>query len=245
MNKINICLLGDYSDQVLAHTAILASMEIAKEKYKDQLFYQWVQTSDISQDIHSQFSYFDAVWIVPASPYQNTQGVLNVLHYIRTHNIPFLGTCGGYQHALIEYAKNVLFIHDADHAEINFDAVNPIITSLSCSLIEKAEKMTIIKGSLLNQVYADTEFEEQFHCSFGFNPIYLNQFQSQSFKFSAFSLLGEVRTFELIEHPFYIGTSFQPERTALKGILHPLVERFLLTAIKYSVKPLIEKSEPI
>ncbi|WP_089603970.1 CTP synthase C-terminal region-related (seleno)protein [Acinetobacter piscicola] len=235
MNKINICLLGDYSDQVLAHTAILASMQIAKEKYKDQLFYQWVQTSDIAQDIHSQFSNFDAVWIVPASPYENTQGVLDVLFYIRTQHIPFLGTCGGYQHALIEYAKNVLFIHDADHAEINSDAINPIILPLSCSLIEKTEKIMVMKDSLLSQIYANTEFEEQFHCSFGFNHHYLNQFKSLSFKFSAFNLLDEVRAFELIDHPFYIGTSFQPERSALKGALHPLVEHFFLSAIKYSV----------
>lgn len=241
MHSVNICLLGDYSDQVLAHKAILASMEIAQNKYKDQFSYQWIQTCDIKQEISSQFSNFDAVWIVPASPYENTQGVLDALFYIRTHNIPFLGTCGGYQHALIEYAKNVLSIDDADHAETNPNAINPIIMPLSCSLIEKPEKITVIKDSLLYQIYADTEFEEQFHCSFGFNHNYLHKFESQSFKFSAFNLLNEVRAFELIAHPFYIGTSFQPERSAFKGILHPLVEHFLLTAIKHSESRFVEK----
>lgn len=234
MSTINICLLGDYSDQVLAHRAILASMQIAEEKYKNQISYQWIETAEISQNIPFQFSNFDAVWVVPASPYNNTQGVLDVLQHIRTENIPFLGTCGGYQHALIEYAKNALFIHDADHMEINSNAKDPIIIPLSCSLIEKNEKIMVIQDSLLHQIYTNTEFEEQFHCSFGFNLDYLKKFEAQSCKFSAFNSSGEVRAFELIDHPFYIGTSFQPERNSLTGVLHPLVEYFFLTAMKNS-----------
>ncbi|MBF7688642.1 glutamine amidotransferase-related protein [Acinetobacter rathckeae] len=119
LSSAHICLLGDFSDQVGAHKAINQSLCIASSKYQGRLTYQWVKTSDISDDIASQFSMYDAIWCVPGSPYENMSGVLNVLNYARTHKVPFLGTCGGYQHALIEYARNVLSILDADHAEIN------------------------------------------------------------------------------------------------------------------------------
>ena len=227
----NICLLGDFSEEVLAHRAINLSFVIAETKYKGKLTHRWIQTRDIEDDVSSQFSEYDAIWCVPASPYENMSGVLSVLHYARTNNVPFLGTCGGYQHAFIEYARNVLSLTNADHAEVNPDALIQIVTPLSCALVETSEVLSILNGTLLHGIYGIDQVEEQYHCSFGFNEDYLGSFKSDSFKFSAFNNDGKVRAFELSDHPFFVGTSYQPERAAFRGDLHPIVDNFILAAI--------------
>ena len=231
MSIIKICLLGDFSDQVLAHQAILRSLQIAQDKYHFPIHFEWVQTKDIQNNIESQFKNYAAVWCVPASPYENTEGVLDVIHFVRTHNIAFLGTCGGYQHALIEYAQNVLGIENAEHAELTPNASNPIIMPLSCSLIEKSERVNILKDTMLSHLYLQNSFDEPYHCSFGFNLDYFSLFQSDTFKFSAKNLEGEVRAFELSDHPFFIGTAFQPERLAFDDDLHPIVKKFITVAL--------------
>ncbi|ONN53203.1 hypothetical protein AC057_15045 [Acinetobacter genomosp. 33YU] len=226
-----ICLIGDFSDEVLAHRAINLSFRIAQTKYKDKFTHHWVQTRDIEEEVSSQFSEYDAIWCVPASPYENMLGVLNVLHYVRTNKVPFLGTCGGYQHAFIEYARNALSLNGADHAEVHPNAAIQIVTPLSCALVETCEVISILKGTLLHTLYGLDRVEEQYHCSFGFNEDYIACFKSDSFKFSAINSEGKVRAFELTDHPFFVGTSYQPERTAFRGNLHPIVDNFILAAI--------------
>lgn len=227
-----ICLLGDFSDEVLAHQAINQSFEIAKQKYGSRLTSQWIQTLDISKDVEAQFSEFDAVWCVPASPYHNMQGVLDVLSYVRVNKIPFLGTCGGYQHAFVEYAKNVLTITNAGHAEVNPETKSPIVTPLACALRETSQIISILKDTSLYEIVGIDQLEVPYNCSFGFNEEYLSDFESKDFRFSAFNQEGNVQAFELLEHPFFIGTSFQPERSALNGILHPIIEQFISVAMK-------------
>ncbi|SDB92745.1 CTP synthase C-terminal region-related (seleno)protein [Acinetobacter boissieri] len=232
VNIANICLLGDFSGQVLAHKAINHSLFIADSKYKGKFTYHCVQTRDINQDIVSQFSLYDAIWCVPASPYENMSGVLNVLNYARTQHIPFLGTCGGYQHALIEYARNVLLLNNADHAEVNPDSMTQIITPLSCALVEKSDRVSVVNGTLLHRIYGVDRIEEQYHCSFGLNESYCTYFERDTLKFSAFDDHGNVRAFEISDHPFFVATSYQPERTAFQGVLHPIVNYFVLAAIE-------------
>lgn len=235
--KAKICLLGDFSEEVLAHQAINLSFARAEEsdKLAEKLTYEWVYTRDINSDydeLANQFSQYDAVWIVPASPYENTEGVLNVLRYIRTNSIPFLGTCGGYQHAIIEFARNVLLIEDADHVEVNPDAKSPLIVPLACKLVEKSETLLIQDGTFIKQLYEAEQTDEMYHCSFGFNESYAPLFSTSQMKFVVFNKDGIPRALELQAHPFFIGTSYQPERNALNGTLHPLVADFFRAALQ-------------
>jgi hypothetical protein len=78
---------------------------------------------------------FDAIWCVPGSPYRNMAAALLMIGTARREGIPFLGTCGGFQHALIEYARDVAGIEDAEHAESSPSARHLVIEPLSCSLV--------------------------------------------------------------------------------------------------------------
>jgi CTP synthase (UTP-ammonia lyase) len=222
-----IALVGDFNEQILAHVAILKTIELAKKNLGARINWQWLETDKISDDGVQIFSEFSAFWVVPGSPYKNMEGVLNVIRFARENRLPFLGTCGGFQHALIEYARNVCGVADADHAETNADAKNLIVVPLECSLIEKTSEIIFIPESQLYLIFKGKPTTEGFHCQYGLSPLWKIRLESAGLRFTGHDLNGEVRTFELPNHPFFIGTLFQPERAALNQQLHPIISAFL------------------
>ncbi len=132
--KKTIALIGDYSEKVIAHTAIPYALELANASLGSNVSWSWIETITLS-NISDNLAKYAAVWVTPGSPYTNMEGVLNAIRYVRETNRPFLGTCGGFQHALIEYARNVCGIYDSDHAETNPEANSLIVTPLACSLV--------------------------------------------------------------------------------------------------------------
>lgn len=221
--KINIALIGDFSDSVTAHRAINASLSKTENEIETDISGMWIATDDV--DLY-RLEQCRAVWCVPASPYRNIDGALTAIRYARETGKPFLGTCGGYQHAALEYARNVLGYMLADNTETNPDCNMPLISGLKCRLVEEKDKVIVQPGSRLAAIYQVEESEEQYHCSYGINKDYLSIYSDSEMVFSAHDTAGEPKALELQNHPFYIGTAFQPERSALEGKLHPIVKAF-------------------
>ena len=90
---------------------------------------------------------FSGLWCVPTSPYRSMEGALLAIRYARESGVPFLGTCGGFQHAVIEYARNVLGWADAEHAETAPDAARAVISLLECPLVETSGVVRFVPGS--------------------------------------------------------------------------------------------------
>jgi CTP synthase (UTP-ammonia lyase) len=222
---IRIGLIGDYNAAVTAHQAIPRALELAGAAVGASLDCEWVPTQEI--DNVSRVSGFDCLWCVPASPYRSAEGALRAIRFARERGRPFLGTCGGFQHAVIEYARNAMGWADADHAEIAPHAARPVITALACALIEKTETIRFHEGSIVAAAYGCMEATEGYHCSFGLNPAFVSAIVSGPLRASAESPAGEVRAVELDGHPFFVATLFQPERAALKGKTPPLVTAFI------------------
>src|SRR5687767_8764466 len=101
-----IGLIGDYDRTVPAHQAIPIALNLAKGALGMPLWWEWVPTDAIQNA--SRITGFNGVWCVPASPYRNMDGALCAIQFAREQARPFLGTCGGFQHAIVEYARNVL-----------------------------------------------------------------------------------------------------------------------------------------
>lgn len=222
---ISIALVGDFDPQrVIAHKAIPLALELGNSILGSKITWKWVATQEIQK--HS-LNEFHGIWVVPGSPYQNMEGVLDVIRYARENHKPFLGTCGGFQHALIEYARNVCGISTANHAETHAKGEALIVSPLSCSLIGEKGGITFTPGSALFSILGHTSELEEYHCNYGLNPDWRAQLEESGLEFTGFDSAGEVRAFELPTHPFYIGTLFQPERVALQGKPHPLVTTFM------------------
>jgi len=167
---------------------------------------------------------------VPASPYQSFDGALAAIRRARENRIAFLGTCGGYQHAILEYARNVLGLADAANAEIDPNASLPLIAPLSCALIDQDGGIDLLENSLIRDVCGTAHLTETYRCSFGFNPEYAHLLDGRDLRIVAWDQDRDPRAVELRGHPFFIGTAFQPERAALRGEDHPLINAFVRAA---------------
>jgi len=178
----------------------------------------------------------DGVWCVPGSPYRNTAGALWAIQFARTRLIPFLCTCGGFQHALLEFCRNVLGMPLADHEELNPRAELLLLTRLQCSLVEKSEGVLLTGLGKFGKYYESGSGVEVYHCNFGLNPSREHLFQKSPLRVVARAANGEVRAVELEAHPFFVATLFQPERRSITGGIHPVVREFFAAAQCHSKK---------
>jgi CTP synthase (UTP-ammonia lyase) len=229
MGSIRIGLIGDYDAAVTAHQAIPPALRLAAEALDGcSVEPVWIPTDRITGD--GKLRGYDGLWCVPASPYASMEGALAGIRFAREQGIPFLGTCGGFQHALIEYARNVLGLSGAEHAETAPEAEMQLVSRLSCSLVEERGEILLEPGSLAAERYGRDLVVEGYHCNFGLNPAYQQALQDGRLRFTGRDPAGEARILELGEHPFFVATLFQPERSALRGETHPLIRAFVAAA---------------
>ncbi|KZC99383.1 MULTISPECIES: CTP synthase [unclassified Thalassospira] len=227
---VTIALVGDYNPNVTAHQAIPKALDLAAENLGITVTFDWVATSDIDCPDAKILDGYNGIWCVPASPYQSFDGALAAIRRARENQIAFLGTCGGYQHAILEYARNVLGLADAANAEIDPDASLPLIAPLSCALIDQDGGIDLLENSLIRDVCGTAHLTETYRCSFGFNPEYAHLLDGRDLRIVAWDQDRDPRAVELRGHPFFIGTAFQPERAALRGEDHPLINAFVRAA---------------
>jgi CTP synthase (UTP-ammonia lyase) len=213
--------------------AIPLAIQLAANDLGCQVEFEWLATPTLEQDYEQKLANYQAIWTVPASPYASMLGALNGIKFARERKIPFLGTCGGFQHMIIEYARNVLGLSEADHAEENPDAPILMVAPLTCSVSEKTNTFRLTPGSKVAIIYGNNEVIEQYGtCNYGLNPEFAPLLEQAGMRVVGVDPDGETRIMELAQHPFFIGALFQPERSAFKDIVHPLIKAFLQAALK-------------
>ncbi len=222
--NVRIGIVGDRNDTITAHRALPLALRAASDELRVDVRSEWLPTEAIGGP--GQLAAFDGLWCVPGSPYRSMDGALCAIRHARTSGVPFLGTCGGFQHALVEYARGVLGWSDADHAESAPDAARAVIAPLACALVEVTNVLRLVPGSKLAAAYGALTTVEGYHCSYGLNPRFREAVTAGPLRGTAADESGEVRAVELDGHPFFVGTLFQPERAALAGRTPPLVLAF-------------------
>ena len=225
---LRVGLIGDFDPSVTAHQAIPRALALAAAAAGAPVVPEWVPTAEIATD--GRVAAYDALWCVPASPYRSTAGALRAIRFARERGRPFLGTCGGFQHAVLEYARTVLGWTDADHGETAPDAARLVVTPLECALVEARGTVRFRPGSRLRAAYGALEAVEGYHCRYGLNPAVRAALTSGPLRVAAEDDAGDVRAVELDGHPFYVATLFQPERGALRGETPPVVTAFIQAA---------------
>lgn len=229
-----IGLIGDFNATVPAHQAIPVALRLAGDALALAVDWEWIPTEDIRDQ--ARVSSFDGLWCAPASPYRSMDGALCAIRFARERARPFLGTCGGFQHAIVEYARNVLGWTDAEHAETTPSAARAVIAPLACALVETRAPVRLRTGSRIAAAYGSAEATEGYRCRYGLNPEFQAALVSGPLRIGAQDATGEVRAVELDGHPFFLATLFQPERAALEGHLPPIVEAFVRSAAAHAAQ---------
>ena len=154
-------------------------------------------------------------------------GALSAIRFAREQKIPLPGTCGGFQHIILEYARNVLGFAHAQHEETSPEAAPMFISRLACSLVGRTMTISLAPASLIARACGRLQIQEQYICNFGVNPDYVDTLRKSALRIVASDEEGQVRAVELSGHAFFVGTLFLPQHHSTPAAPHPLVTAFL------------------
>ena len=219
-----IALLGDFNPASKNHAATSAAIEHSCAVLGYSIEGTWVSTEDAELSLLAGFA---GIWVAPGSPYKNMEKTLRAIRYAREQAVPCFGTCGGFQHMVLEYARNVLDFRDAHHAEYDPYASDLFITRLTCSLAGREMKLSFVENSMVAQIYGSLSATEEYYCNFGVEPDKVELLKSGPLQITGSDAEGEVRVLELPGHPFFMGTLFVPQARSTLESPHPLVSAFV------------------
>ena len=225
---MKIAIIGDFNSSFRPHVATNEAIEHSKQNLGLQIEADWVSTDFITDNFNLITETYKGFWIAPGSPYKSMTGALDIIKYARLNDIPTLGTCGGFQHMVIEFARNILNIKDAEHAEYDPYASKLVVNPLSCAMAGQTLEIQLNdKTSKIFEIFGKEKISEKYYCNFGLNPEYQNELNDHGFKIVGTDDLKEARILELSNHSFFIATLFVPQDNSTKDKPHKLINAFL------------------
>jgi len=241
--SLRIGILGDFSREKHSHWATEAALFHAASWLDFAIEPRWIPTGSLERlEGQDRLANFDGLWAAPGSPYASSAGMLRGIEFARRRDWPFLGTCGGFQYALIEFTRNVLGLKDADTAENNPASKNVVITPVSCDLpgrVPGGPKMSgedivgLTAGSLLADLCRSRELRGEYFCNFETNPEYVPRWEAAGLRVAARGPQNEMRGFDLPAHRFFLATLFQPQLSSTTDQPHPIVLGFLRAGAEF------------
>jgi CTP synthase (UTP-ammonia lyase) len=229
VSAIRIAVLGDRSLDVVTHRELDAALGL----FPSWADGAWVATDS---DVEAALDAADAVWVVPGTPYRDDDAVYAAIGRAREEGLPLLGTCGGFQYAVVELARSLAGI-DAHHAETDPDADALVVAPLACSLIGEQRTVTCVPGTRLAAICGVEPFIGFHWCNYGLAESFEQALGAAGLVVSARAPDAGVEGIELPSHPFFLATLFQPQVGALAGEpLHPLIAAFLDAAREHRAR---------
>ena len=246
---VRVGILGDFNPEFRSHHATNHALQHAAASLGLSVESQWVPTPSVcGPGGLAVLENFDGIWASPGSPYKSMEGMLRGIQFARERDWPFLGTCGGFQYAFIELARNLLNLKDADTAENNSGSKNIIIWPVVCAVPDLAPgaprlsglvpEIRLRPGSFLQSFYGKEVVEEEYFCNFEVNPDYEWAAMDSGFPVVARGPQGEIRAIESTNHRFFVATLFQPQLSSTTARPHPVVMAFVKAAAEWSNKKL-------
>jgi CTP synthase (UTP-ammonia lyase) len=231
---LRIGIIGDFNRHKHSHWATEAALFHAAAQLGRHVAPRWFGTRQLALEGPGPLTELDGIWGAPGSPWESVDGKLIGIRFARERGVPYLGTCAGFQYALIELTRNLLGIPDADSAENGAATENIVITPISCP-VPKPGSPTLcgelavlpIAGTRLEALCGARELRGEFFCNLEANEAYLERWQAAGLRVCARDEAGALRAFELPAHPFFLASLFQPQLSSRFDRPHPIVVGFL------------------
>ena len=241
-NKITVGIVGKYTKLEDSYISVIESLYHAGFENKVKVEAKLIDSEKITKDnVKEILEGIDGVVVPGGFGSRGIEGMIETIKYVRENKIPFLGICLGMQMAVVEYARNVLKIKDANSEEFN-----PIIENQLIHIMEEQKDLNkkggtmrlgaypciIKKGTLAEKVYGEVEISERHRHRFEFNNDYRESLENAGLKISGTSPDGLlVEMVELEKHPYFIAGQFHPELKSRPNRPAPLFVG-LISAIK-------------
>lgn len=182
---------------------------------------EWVPTASSFNPLD-----YSGIWLVPGSPYDDDAAVYDTLTTVRTHQRPFLGTCGGLQYAVVEFLRQVVGA-PATHAESDGEADDNAVAALACSLYGEQRTVTPVPGSRF-AAWVEHPFVGMHYCNYAPTAAAISSLTAAGVTVGATAQDTAAEVLEFPQHPFYVASLFQPHIGASCGEpIHPLILAFV------------------
>lgn len=242
-DDVKIGLIGKYVELPDAYKSIVESFIHAGAENECKVRIKWISSESITNTNSNELLHkLDGILVAPGFGERGIDGKIEAVKYARENNVPFFGICLGMQCAVVEFARNVLNIKDANSTEINPKTKNPVI-----DLMEDQKKVInmggtmrlgaypchITKGTKAYQVYNKVNISERHRHRFEFNNKYLDKMQNAGMIASGINPeTNLVEIVELKDHPWFVGTQYHPELKSTVQNPHPLFVKFVKAALE-------------
>ncbi|MFA7616987.1 MAG: CTP synthase [Weeksellaceae bacterium] len=241
-HQIEIALVGKYVSLQDSYKSIAEALVHAGASTDTGVKIRWVYSGDlIPENADSMLSGADGILIAPGFGDRGIEGKVTAANYARRNKIPTFGICLGMQIMVIEFARNVLGLKDADTLEINSHTTNPVInlmegqkniTSKGGTMRLGNWKCTLNKDSKAYEIYKKETIQERHRHRYEFNNDYLDDFEKNNFEAVGKNPdTGLVEIMEYKDRPFYLGVQFHPEYRSTVVNPHPLFVSFVEAAL--------------
>lgn len=245
--EITIGLIGKYVELQDSYKSILEAFIHAGAENEVKVNIESIHSEYINQDnAELKLGHLDGVLVAPGFGERGIEGKIDAVRYVRENKVPFLGICLGMQMAVIEFARNVLGIKDADSVEINSETPNPVIALMEDQKTVKDKGGTMrlgawacdLKlGSKVRDIYKAESIAERHRHRYEFNGDYKAQFEAAGLKATGLNPdTGLVEIVELQDHPWFVGVQYHPEYKSTVANPHPLFVAFVKAALSCKKK---------
>ena len=216
-----ILALGDRDPAYLTHREVDAALALFPAGT------DWVGTSSsTARDLDG----CSGIWLLPGTPYRDADAALAAIRYCLVAGVPFLGTCGGFQHALVELARGRAGNRGCRARGDDTEAATLVVSRLACSLYGEVRTVTPVPGTRFAEICGVEPFEGYHYCGYGLDPGRRPLLQA-GVVVGATAPDAGVEAIELPGHRFFLATAFQPQvGTSETGRLSPLLEAFVAAA---------------
>lgn len=241
--KVTVAIVGKY---VSLHDAYLSVAEALKHggiANRAEVEIRWIDSEEIEQDNPDELLRGVSGILVPGGfGTRGTEGKILAVNYARVNGIPYLGLCLGLQLAIVEFARNVCGLHDANSIELNPDTEHPVIalmpeqngvTDIGGTLRLGAYPCRLKEGTKALELYGTADISERHRHRYEVNNDYRPQLIKAGLTLSGLSPDGRiVEMIELRSHPFFVATQAHPEFKSRPDKPHPLFAGFIKAALQ-------------
>ncbi|MCP4411322.1 MAG: CTP synthase [Gammaproteobacteria bacterium] len=251
--SISIAMVGKYVDLTEAYKSLNEALHHAGLKNRRVIDIHYVDAEDIEKNSADILSEVDAILVPGGFGERGIEGKISAVQYARENNIPYLGICLGMQVALIEYARNIAGMSDANSTEMTMNTTHPVIALITEWLNEDgvietrdedsdlggtmrlgAQSCALVEGSLARKLYDSKEILERHRHRYEVNNAFLPELVDAGIRVSGRSVDNDlVEMIELPDHPWFVACQFHPEFTSTPRDGHPLFTGFIEAAIKH------------
>jgi CTP synthase len=245
---LEIAIVGKYVSLNDAYLSVVEALRHAAITHQAALQVRWVNSEDI--EAHGATKYLadvDGVVVPGGFGTRGIKGKIAAIQYIRENRIPFLGLCLGMQCSVIEWARHVAQLEQADSSEFNPETSNPVISLLpeQQDVVDLGGTMRLglypcrlTPNTLASRLYGAEVVYERHRHRYEFNNAYRTLFVESGYQVSGTSPDGRlVEIVELPEHPFFIASQFHPEFQSRPSAPHPLFAGLVAAALDRQEPP--------